>query len=464
MTFPPDKARRRSARRLFLAAGVAVVLAAGGYLVYRSGVVQKWFVKDSENTEEMARLRDAPPQVSPPANSSAEWPQWFGPLRDGRAPAGPFRTDWDKRPPKEIWSVPCGGGFSSMAVVGGRVYTQDRSGGDERVLCLDAATGHTVWQHPYPANYKDIGYGIGPRAVPTVEGKRVYAVGAAGAFLCLESPDAPGGAAKELWRHDLPREFQARVPQWGYACSPLVDGDQVIVQPGGRDGTVAAFDKATGALKWKFGANPAGYSSPVAATVHGVRTVFALTGDSLLCLRADGLLMGSFEWGTSYNANIATPVVLDDYVFISAAYNQGCALLRVKPDGERVKLEVVYQRRNKPLRSHFSTPVASGKYLYGFDTEQGRLICLNYVDGREVEGWDAKEVKKGSLILARDHLIILTETGDLILADATPDEFRMVAKVPTGFGGAQNWTLPVLVDGRLYLRGADKLICLDVRP
>jgi outer membrane protein assembly factor BamB len=295
-----------------------------------------------------------------------------------------------------------------------------------------------------------------------VDGNRVYTVGGSGRLLCLETQ--PSGPPHEVWAHDLPTEFGARPPQWGYAGSPLVDGDQVIVLPGGDQGTVAAFDKTTGALKWKYGSNPAGYSSPVAATVHGVRSIFALTGDAFLCFRADGLLMGSFGWDTRFKGNIATPLVLGDYVFITAAYGQGCALLRVRPDGDRVRLELVYVRRNKPLRCHFSTPVAAGKYLYGFDTENGRLTCLDYIAGTEVEGWDAAEVKKGSLILAGSYLVILTQTGDLVLAEARPDEFRMVAKVPTGFAGDQNWALPVLVDGRLYLRGEDKILCLDARP
>src|SRR5262249_53216921 len=152
-----------------------------------------------------------------------------------------------------------------------------------------------------------------------------------------------------VWEHDLPGEFRAGIPTWGIACSPLLDGDQVVVIPGGSEGAVAAFDKASGELRWKVGTNPAGYSSPIAATIHGGRVIFAFTGDALLCVRADGRLMGSHKWPTSYNGNIATPIVVEDYVFIASAYGQGCALLRVLPNGDEVKLEQVYARRKPAI-------------------------------------------------------------------------------------------------------------------
>lgn len=456
--------RPRRSRAAFLWAGLLAALVAVGLILYRNGTLERWLARDSDNPEELARLREAPPKTAPTAAATAGWPQWMGPLRDGRAPDGALRTDWERNPPRPLWSVPIGGGYSSFAVVGDRVYTQDRQGGNERVMCLDAATGKLVWEHSYAANYGKIGYGSGPRATPTVEGNRVYTVGASGLFLCLEASGSPGEGVKELWRHDLPAEFEASTPQWGFAGSPLIDGDQVVVQPGGEKGAVASFDKSTGALRWSVGSNPAGYSSPVATTVHGVRVIYALTGNEFRCVRSDGELMGSFRWNTSFQGNIATPLVLDDCVFLSSAYNMGCALLRVKPEGDRLKLEPVYTRRNKPLRTHHATAVVRDRFLYGFDGDsRASLICFNYIEGTAVEGWDATGVDKGSIILAGKHLVIFTQTGELVLAEASPDEFRPVAKFATGFGGSENWALPVLLDGRLYLRGRDRLTCLDVK-
>ncbi|MBN9521780.1 PQQ-like beta-propeller repeat protein [bacterium] len=449
-----------------LAAVAVAVVGVCAFLMYRNGVFERWFARDTENAAEVGQLRQAPPAPPPTAASAIGWPQFLGPTRNGRAPDGPFRTDWDKRRPEPVWTTPLGGGFSSVAVVGGKLYTQDRQGDTERVVCLDAATGAPLWDHSYPASYAGIGFDAGPRATPTVDGNRVYAVGATGPFVCLEVPPAPGQPPRVVWQHDLPREFNGNAPQWGYACSPLLDGDRVIVQPGGRDGSVVAFDKATGEARWAVGKNPAGYSSPVAATVHGVPLVFALTGDALLCLRSDGSQMGSYSWPTRFEGNVAAPVVLDDYVFVSAAYGMGCALLRIKADGDRVRLEPVYAKRNKALRSHHSTPVVVGRHLYGFDgdADAARFICFSLIDGAPVEGWDAAGVRNGKVIAVGGYLVVLTQTGDLILVEATPEEYRPVATVPLGFGGQQNWSQPVLVDGRLYVRGPDKLICLDVRP
>jgi len=453
---------RRGVRTAALAAAVAVVIGVSGFVMHRTGVFQRWFARDTENAAEIEQLRHAPP-APPRAAVGVGWPQFLGPNRDGHAPAGPFRTDWDKRPPEKLWSVPVGGGFSSFAVVGGKLYTQDRQGGNERVLCLDAASGATVWEHAYPASYDGIDYGAGPRATPTVDGNKVYTVGATGLMHCL---DAGSNPPRVVWTHDLPGEFDARRPQWGYACSPLLDGDTVVVQPGGRKGSVAAFDTTTGLIRWTAGTNPAGYSSPSAATIHGVRCVFALTGDSLLCLRSDGSLMGTYPWPTRHDGNIATPQVLDDYVFISAAYGSGCALLRLKPDADRLRLEPVYSKRNKPLRTHHGTAVAVGRHLYGFDgdNDAARLLCFSLIDGVAVEGWEAPRVRNGKVIAVGGYLVILTQAGELILVQATPEEYRPVATVPLGFAGQQNWALPVVVDGRLYVRGPDRIECLNVAP
>lgn len=437
---------------------VATVVGGSGFVLYRNGVLQRWLATDTANATEIARLRDAPPAPRTAA-TDAGWPQFLGPTRDGRAPAGPFRTDWDKKAPQQIWTAPVGGGFSSFAVVGGKLYTQDRQGDTERVLAFDASTGAALWQHAYPADYGGVGYGTGPRATPTVDGTRVYTVGATGQLLCLDVSATP----RVVWQKHLPTEFDARPPQWGYAGSPLIDGENVIVTAGGKKGAVVALDKLTGAVRWTAGTNPPGYSSPVAATIGGVKCYFALTGNALLCVRADGAVMGTYPWPTQYEGNIATPLVLDDYVFISAAYGMGCAMLRAKAAGDAVTLEPVYSRRNKPLRTHHSTAVAVGRHLYGFDTESGRLTCIAIADGLPVEAWDAAGVKKGSLILVGGHLVVLTQGGDLMLVEATPDEFRPVASIPLGFAGEQNWALPVVVDGRLYVRGPERVVCFDVR-
>jgi outer membrane protein assembly factor BamB len=457
-----ESAQPRRGRRYLLLVGLLAVLGVGTFALYRSGWLRRMLADDTVNPAELERLGGKPLESAPTAAPTTGWPQWRGPHRDGRAAAGPFRTDWDNNPPKVLWSSPCGGGFSSLAVVGGRVYTQDRQDGGERVFCLDAESGKLLWEHRYAADYSvmDQGYAAGPRATPTVEGNRVYAVGAVGKFVCLEPH--PGGPPRVVWERDLKAEFPGSVPQWGVACSPLIEGDLVIVQPGGRNGAVVAFDKATGEPRWTAGTNPPGYSSPVAATVGGVRVVYAFTGDALLCVRAaDGTVLDSFSWPTRFSGNIATPVVVDDYVFISSAYSMGCALLRVVPHGDRVRLERVYDlRRRPPMLSHHGTVVYRDGFVYGFSGEEGRFKCVNLRTGKAKDDWEVERLDKGSVILADRHLIVLTQSGTLALVEATPEEFREVGRVPKALNGRNNWALPVLADGRLFLRDDENVLCL----
>jgi outer membrane protein assembly factor BamB len=245
---------------------------------------------DYDDPEQLAQLKTAdlgsPDRPLAPAGA---WPQWRGPNRDGISSETGLNTDWTKAAPPVRWQRPLGQGYSSIAVAGGRLYTQDRQGEEERVLCLDADTGQELWVYRYPIAYAGfISHATGPRATPTVHDGRVYTVGATGILLCLEAlPE--GGPPRLLWRHELLAEFDAKLPDWGVACSPLIEGDLVCVQPGGSNGSVAAFDRHTGRLVWTALSDPSGYSSPVAATAAGVRQIICFTGKGLAGLRpADG--------------------------------------------------------------------------------------------------------------------------------------------------------------------------------
>jgi outer membrane protein assembly factor BamB len=453
-------------RRVVVLLGILAGLGVGVYVASQSAWVRSWWARDVENTAEMGKLADKQLLVQPTADPTAGWFQWRGPTRDGRAPAGAFRTDWSINPPKLLWSTPCGGGYSSCAVVNGRLYTQDRQDPQERIICLDAETGRLLWEYSYPADYSgtDRTYAIGPRATPTVQGDQLVAVGAAGKLLCLKLDG--NNPPTLLWEHDLLAEFDARIPRWGVACSPLIEGDLVIVQTGGKRGSVVAFDKTSGQLRWSAGTNPSGYSSPVAATIGPHRMILALTGDALLAIRAsDGQVTDSYEWTTQYQGNVATPLVVDDYVFISAAYRQGCALLRMEPQAAGVKFVQVYARRRPPgLQNHHASSVFKDRHLYGFDGDSVAFLkCVNFETGKDV--WDAERaVTKGSIVLADRYLLIQTERGELCLVEAKPEEFTLVAKTPRLLSGNNNWATPTLLDGRVYLRDEEKVVCYDLRP
>ncbi|MCI0704309.1 MAG: PQQ-binding-like beta-propeller repeat protein [Planctomycetia bacterium] len=453
------------ARAVVLTIGILALLGIGGYVAYKSHWVRSWFMRDSENTAEVQKLSERKLKLPPVADASAGWPQWRGPLRDGRPAAGEFRTDWDKTPPKELWKHPVGGGFGSLAVVGGRLYVQDKQGSNERVLCLDAETGKQMWEYSYASAQagNDGNLATGPRATPTVEGKMVYTVGGAGKLLALEAEET---TVKVRWQKDLLQEFSAPMPQWGVACSPLILGDMLIVQPGGPNASVVAFDKNTGDVKWKTASNPPGYSSPVSANIEGIDTVFAFTGDALLAIRAsDGKVTGSYDWKTDHNGNITTPLVVEEYIYISSAYGGGCALLRAEKSGDEVNLIEVRARRGRAFQNHHATSVFKDDYLFGIDGQTGGhgLKCIDFKTLQEKPGWDGREIGQGTIILAGDHLIIQTARGELCLVEANTAEFNLVAKIPKVLSGRNNWATPALTNGRLYMRDDEKVVCLDVR-
>jgi outer membrane protein assembly factor BamB len=457
-------------RTVVLVMGVVSVVAIGAFGAWQSPWFRSWFAHDSEDPAELDRAAKAELTNVKPPDAAGGSPQWRGAARAGVAPAGSFRTDWEKNPPKELWRVPIGGGYGSCSVVGGKLYVQDKQGGNERVVCLDAETGKTVWEHAYAAGQAgtDGNFAIGPRATPTVAGNWVFTVGGDGKLFALE---AEGGAVQVKWHHDLPQEFGAPVPQWGVAGSPLVYGDLVIVQPGAKDAAVVAFDKATGDVRWKAGSNPPSYSSPVVVPVGGQDTVFAFLGDALLAVRpTDGKVTDSFKWETQFGANIATPIVVDDYVFISSSYSMGSALLRAEKSGDAVKLVKVYERRGRAYQNHHATSVYKDKHLYGIDGLKGGngLKCVEFGTGKEVPDWDesgeARKIQQASVVLAGNHLLIQTAAGAVWLAEANPKEYKPLGRVNGVLSGKNNWASPTLVDGRIYLRDEQHVVCLDVRP
>jgi outer membrane protein assembly factor BamB len=396
------------------------------------------------------------------AAATDEWPQWRGPNRDGISLAVGINKDWNRQKPALVWKIPMGRGFSSLAVAGGRVYTLDFDGQQhERVWCLDAGTGKVIWSYAYTADSRTGGY-AGPRATPTVNDGKVYTVGADGLLLCLDADAQSTTVGQVIWQHDLAGEFRAAKPGHGFACSPLVEGDMVIVQPGGPNASIVAFDRHTGKLVWKALSDNSGYSSPVAATAAGVRQIICFTGKAAVGVRAqDGGELWRVPWLTAYDTNAATPVVVGDYAFFSAAYEAGCVLLHLAPDEKGVKAEPVYIRRRKLMRNHHATCVYRDGYLYGCDSGRDDLKCIDFRTG--AEKWASSKEGKHSLLYADGHLIVLNEGGNLALVEASPKEFQEKGQLPGILQGPECWAMPALAGGFLYLRDHHQVVCLDLR-
>lgn len=394
-----------------------------------------------------AALQAGDPQAAAPG----EWPQWRGPRRDGVSLETGLRTDWPKDGLPVHWKAPVGAGYGSFAVAAGRVYVLLQAGDNEAVVCWDADTGKEAWRFAYPCKYENQ-FGNGPRSTPTVEGDRVYTVGATGIFHCLKA-----ATGEQVWRHNLLDKFKAVNLQWGVTFSPLVEGDLIYTNPGGSGGSsLAAFDKLTGQLAWEALDDPAGYSSPIAVTMAGVRQILFFTGSGLVSVSPkDGTLYWRFPWVTDYGCNVATPIAVGEYVFISSGYNRGCALLKVTRDGDRWEAKSVYETTH--MCNHFASSVLYQEHLYGFN--ESMLTCLELRTGKEK--WSRRGFDKGSLLIADGHLVILGEKGKLALAEATPAGYREQASYHVLDGKC--WSVPVFAGGKLYVRDEEQVLCLDAK-
>ncbi len=424
-------------------------------------VFGQWYVDTNDvlsDPDRLLHVQDAAlVEMEPSKLPEQDCPQWRGPRRDGVSLETGILTHWPAEGPKLLWQAPSGRGYASLAISRGRVFTvvQDRDVDYEVGLCLDALTGHTLWTFRYPCVRIFPDHGVGPRATPTVDDERVYMIGAGGIFHCLHA-----ATGEMLWRHDLAAEFgetQSSLAYWGHCCSPIVEGRLVITETRGQLGDVAAFDKHTGQLVWKSLPDPAGYSSPIAVTLAGVRQVVFFTGSGLVGLSVeDGKLLWRYPWETNDCCNIATPVAVDQYFFISSGYDRGCALLEITKQGDGAWRAVpVYS--HKRMRCHFSSPVLYHGFLYGFDNEF--LTCMDFRTGKIQ--WKQRGFAKGSLFIADGHLIILGEDGNLAIAEANSEAYRQSSSFL--FSQQRCWSVPVLAAGRLYVRDQEHIGCYDLK-
>jgi outer membrane protein assembly factor BamB len=391
-----------------------------------------------------------------PWSAAADWPQLLGPARNGISTETGLRTSWPRQGPPLLWQKDVGAGFSGPVVVGRRLILFYRVKDEEVVECLDALTGDRKWRFPYATDYQDdFGFDEGPRSTPTVAGSRVYTLGASGMLHCLDL-----ATGKKVWRRSVMEEYQVRKGYFGVGTSPLVEGDLVLVNVGGKKAGIVAFHKDTGKEVWKATDDGASYSSPVAATVGGKRSVFFFTRRGLVVLdpRSGAVRFDKF-WRSRMDAsvNAATPVVVGDDVFVSACYGTGALLLHFgKGEPEEV------WKGDEVLSNHYATSVHRAGYLYGFDGRQeqrARLRCVELKTGQVC--WTKEEFGCGSMILADGQLIILCEDGDLVLVEPTPAGYREKARVKLLTSPCRAQL--ALADGRLYARDSKKLICEDMR-
>ncbi len=380
---------------------------------------------------------------------AADWPQWRGPNRDGISAETGLLTSWPQGGPPVVWKTEgLGEGYSSLAIAGGRIYTQGQRGRQEFVLALDVKTGKKIWETATSRDFRN-DRGDGPRGTPTLDGDRLYAMTGNGVVVCLEI-----ATGKIVWSQNVAQKFGGEIPQWGYSESPLIDGGRLIVMPGGRGASVVSLSKADGSLQWKSGSDSAGYSSAIVANVGGVRQVIALSGSAAIGIEEDnGEPLWRYGKVSNRTANIATPIYRDGETFLSSAYGTGCALLKLGP---KTMSEVYF---SGDMKNHYSSSVLVGDYLYGYS--DSILTAMQFGTGKVA--WKNRSVGKGSVAYADKMLYLLGEEGVVGLAEATPDGYKEISRFTISKGSLPTWSPPVIADGKLYLRDQDHLVSYDIK-
>jgi outer membrane protein assembly factor BamB len=379
-----------------------------------------------------------------------DWPQWRGPNRDGHSVEKGLLKDWPAAGPPLAWRASgAGEGYSSFAVAGGRLYTLGARAGTEYTFAFDVASGKKLWE---VANGKrfDNDRGSGPRATPTVEGARIYSFGASGALSALEA-----ATGKVLWTVNVLSKFGGSNIRWGLSESPLVLADRILVNAGGP---IVAVKKTDGSQIWKSNGEAAGYSSAVLHEAGGVRQAIYFTHTRVVGVDVNsGKRLWGYQQVANDVANIATPVVRENRVFVSSDYGTGAALLELTPSGGGMQAKEIYFTRD--MRNHHSSSVLVGDHLYGFSS--AILTAMNFNDGQVA--WRDRSVGKGSLVFADDRLYLYSERGTVGLAEANPTAYREHGRFELKTGDLPTWSHPVVSGGKLFLRDQDNIYAYDVR-
>jgi outer membrane protein assembly factor BamB len=439
-----------------------------------------------------SHFRDALPPDLGTRKAGTDWPCFLGPTGDSASGEKGILTRWSRDGLRVLWYKRLGTGYGMPVVSRGRLFIFDRVRNEARLSCYKSETGEELWTFTYPTNYRDYyGYNNGPRCCPVVDGDRVYIFGAEGMLHCVRAIDGT-----KLWKVDTRAQFNVVQNFFGVASAPVVEGDLLLVQVGGSpkdsnpddfanlkgDGSgLVAFDKYTGAVRYHVTDELASYASPVLATIGKRHWCFLFARGGLVGLNpANGEVDFEFPWRSRLleSVNASNPVVVGNRVFISETYGPGSALLEVRPGGcEEVWTD--RSRRRKSMQCHWNTPIHVDGYLYGCSgrhAENGELRCIELATGKVM--WSKPGMGRTSLLLVDGHFLCLEEEGVLRLLKVNPNKYEEVSSIelrPTGTDDKPDptaepllqypcWAAPILSHGLLYVRGHDRLVCVELIP
>jgi outer membrane protein assembly factor BamB len=389
----------------------------------------------------------------------ADWSQWRGPKRDGLSPDTGLLKEWPAGGPPLAWKTTgIGTGYASVTVLGDRLYTLGDAGETSNLLAINTTDGKILWTAPVGKTHSDGNKEwTGNRASPATDGKLVIALGAMGELVCVDV------SGKEKWRKDMHGDFNGKVGGWKYSESPLLDGENVVVTPGGPKGAVVALKKETGELVWRCTdiTDAAEYPSLVPVEIGGQRQYLLLTQQTLAGIAAKD---GKALWKTprkGATAVIPTPIYKDGLVFVTSGYGIGCNAFKVSESGGAFTVEEAYS--GKQIVNHHGGVILVGDHLYELD-DKGELRCVEFKTGKIV--WQNKSVGKGSIAYADGHFVVRSEgkKGEIALVEASPESYKEHGrfKLPE-FSGMPQWPHPVIIGGHLYIRDEDTLYAYDVK-
>ena len=390
------------------------------------------------------------------ALAPGDWPGFRGPARDGKLPGVRIVTNWEQHPPREVWRHRVGPGWSSFAVVGHRLYTQEQRGPNEAVVCYDVANGAELWVHNDKTRFTESMAGPGPRATPTFHEGKIYSLGANGALNCL---DAVTGVA--LWSRDIVADSEAKVPMWGFAASPLIVNDIVTVFAGGpEERSVLAYSALTGEPAWTAGEGQLSYCSTQLSRLAGVEQLVIATEQGLAAFEpTDGQVLWTYSWPLQGMARVVQPAVVGDSdLLIGTGFGLGTQRVHVTNGNDGWMAKEIWSNPTRAIRPYYNDLVVHGEHLYGFDTNL--FVCVSLSDGRGK--WKARGYGNGEVLLLPDQdlLLILSETGEVALVDARPEAHHEIAKFKAIEG--KTWNHPVIANGKLFVRNGEEAACYEL--
>ena len=405
---------------------------------------------------------------------SADWPQWRGPDREGKAIEPNLELDWSKSPPKHLWTIDgMGRGYASVSIVDQRLYTTGNLPEGQATICVDLKSQQRLWATPLTQGAPQHGY-EGSRCTPTIDGDRSYVVTSDGQIACLQTSDG-----EIVWRRNFEEYGQKKTPHWGFSESPLVDGDWVLCTPGNKDAMVVALNKLTGEDVWttstagtewgQNGQDGAGYSSIVISHGAGVKQYVQLVGRGVMGVRAsDGKLLWTYNRVANGTANIPTPICYDDHVFASTGYGAGAVLLKLKKESDSVAASEVYFLDGTKFQNHHGGMIRDGEYIYtGHRHGQGDPTCLHLPTGEitwrgRTRNLDPPVSGSAAITYVNGKILFRYQNGTIALIDASPAGFEVRGEFVPEYQEGESWSHPVVVDGKLYLREQDKLMCYEL--